>query len=83
MWFRLRSAPIGIREPLARTVTLAEWFLERLIRSNRRVLLYDIIVLGESHLRRSLRSYARGHNEISTMGSFRKPPRIVRFSVVS
>ena len=41
-------------------------FAERLIRSIRRECVDHIIVLGEAHLRRILKSYARYYNETRT-----------------
>jgi transposase InsO family protein len=62
---RLRS--MGIRDKP--TATASPWqngFAERLIGSIRRECLDHIIVLGEAHLRRILKSYARYYNETRT-----------------
>ncbi len=66
----------------------AEWvarqqngFAERLIGSIRRECLDHVIVLGEAHLRRILRSYARYYNDIRTHRSLNKDARsLARFS---
>ena len=62
---RLRA--MGIRDkPIAPTSPWQNGFAERLIGSIRRECLDHIIVLGEAHLRRILRSYARYYNETRT-----------------
>ena len=62
---RLRA--MGIRDkPIALTSPWQNGFAERLIGSIRRECLDHIIVLGEAHLRRILKSYARYHNETRT-----------------
>jgi hypothetical protein len=45
-------------------------FAQRLIGSIRRECLDNIIVLGETHLRRILRSYAMYYNKITTQYQF-------------
>jgi len=62
---RLRA--MGIRDrPIAPTSPWQNGFAERLIGSIRRECLDHIIVLGEAHLRRILKSYARYYNETRT-----------------
>jgi hypothetical protein len=46
------------------SLALAEWRAERLIGSIRRECVDHIIVLGETHLRRVLKSYARTHRSL-------------------
>jgi len=64
--------------------TLANCFAERLIGSMRRECLDHIVVFGEAHLRRILRSYARYYNDIRThrslcSGSKFRAPDIAHF----
>ena len=62
---RLRA--MGIRDrPIAPTSPWQNGFAERLIGSIRRECLDHIIVLGEAHLRRILKSYARYYNGTRT-----------------
>jgi transposase InsO family protein len=62
---RLRA--MGIRDkPSAPAAPWQNGFVERLIGSIRRDCLDHIIVLGEAHLRRILKSYARYYNETRT-----------------
>jgi transposase InsO family protein len=62
---RLRA--MGIRDkPIALASPWQNGFAERLIGSIRRECLDHIIVLGEVHLRRILKSYARYYNETRT-----------------
>jgi transposase InsO family protein len=62
---RLRA--MGIRDkPTAPASPWQNGFVERLIGSIRRECLDHIIVLGEAHLRRILKSYARYYNETRT-----------------
>jgi transposase InsO family protein len=62
---RLRA--MGIRDkPIAPASPWQNGFAERLIGSIRRECLDHIIVLGEAHLRRILKSYARYYNEKRT-----------------
>ena len=59
---RLRA--MGIRDkPIAPASPWQNGFAERLIGSIRRECVDHIIVLGEAHLRRILKSYARYYNE--------------------
>ena len=58
---------MGIRDkPIAPASPWQNGFAERLIGSIRRECLDHIIVLGEVHLRRILKSYARYYNETRT-----------------
>ena len=62
---RLRA--MGIRDkPTAPASPWQNGFAERLIGSIRRVCVDHIIVLGEVHLRRILKSYTRYYNETRT-----------------
>src|SRR6202022_410947 len=62
---RLRA--MGIREkPIAPASPWQNGFAERLIGSIRRECVDHIIVLGEAHLSRILKSYARYYNEMRT-----------------
>src|SRR3954464_14890471 len=62
---RLRA--MGIRDkPIAPAAPWQNGFVERLIGSIRRECVDHIIVLGEAHLRRILKSYARYYNETRT-----------------
>jgi transposase InsO family protein len=68
---RLRA--MGIRDkPTAPASPWQNGFAERLIGSIRRECLDHIIVFGETHLRRILRSYARYYNEARTHLSLNK-----------
>jgi transposase InsO family protein len=61
---RLRA--MGIRDkPTAPSSPWQKGFAERLIGSIRRECLNHVIVLGEAHLRRILRSYADYYNPVS------------------
>ena len=74
---RLRS--IGIRDrPTAPASPWQNGVAERLIGSIRRECVDHIIVLGEAHLRRILRSYARYYNDIRTHRSLDKDAPAVR-----
>ena len=74
---RLRA--MGIRDkPIAPASPWQNAFAERLIGSIRRECVDHIIVLGEAHLRRILRSYARYYNEIRTHRSLNKDAPISR-----
>jgi Integrase core domain len=53
-------------KPIAPASPWQNGFAERLIESIRRECLDHIIVLGEAHLRRILKSYARYYNETRT-----------------
>ena len=62
---RLRA--MGIRDkPIAPASPWQNGFVERLIGSIRRECVDHIIVLGQAHLRRILKSYARYYNEART-----------------
>jgi hypothetical protein len=68
---RLRA--MGIRDtPTAPASPWQNGFAERLIGSIRRECFDHVIVLGEAHLRRILRSYARYYNELRTHLSLNK-----------
>ena len=74
---RLRA--MGIRDkPIAAASPWQNGFDERLIGSIRRECLDDIIVLGEVHLRRILRSYADYYNGVRTHRSLDKDAPISR-----
>src|SRR3974390_2665676 len=64
---------MGIRDrPIARRSPWQNGFAERLIGSIRRECLDHVIVVGETHLRRTLRSYCRYYNKIRTHRSLDK-----------
>jgi transposase InsO family protein len=68
---RLRA--MGIRDkPTAPASPWQNGFAERLIGSIRRECLDHVIVLGEAHLRRILKSYARYYNGVRTHRSLNK-----------
>jgi transposase InsO family protein len=74
---RLRA--MGIRDkPTAPASPWQNGFAERLIGSIRRECLDQIVVFGEAHLRRILRSYARYYNDIRTHRSLDKDAPAVR-----
>ena len=74
---RLRA--MGIRDkPTALGSPWQNGFAERLIGSIRRECLDHIVVFGEAHLRRILRSYARYYNEIRTHRSLDKDAPVTR-----
>ena len=74
---RLRA--MGIRDrPTAPASPWQNGFVERLIGSIRRECVDHIIVLGEVHLRRILRSYARYYNSVRTHRSLHKDAPISR-----
>jgi transposase InsO family protein len=77
---RLRA--MGIRDkPTAPASPWQNGVAERLIGSIRRECLDHIIVLGEGHLRRILKSYARYYNETRTNLALDKDvPLLARFS---
>ena len=69
---RLRA--MGIRDkPIAPASPWQNGFAERLIGSIRRECLDHIIVLGEVHLRRMMKSYARYYNGFRTHRSLTAP----------
>jgi hypothetical protein len=70
---------IGIRDnPTAPASPWQNSFAERMIGSIRRECVDHLIVLGESHLRRILRAYARYCNEIRTHRSLDKDTSVSR-----
>jgi hypothetical protein len=74
-----RMRAMGIRDkPIAPGAPWQNGFAERLIGSIRRECLDHMIVLGEAHLRRILRTYARYYNEIRTHRSLDKDSPVSR-----
>jgi len=74
---RLRA--MGIRDkPTAPASPWQNGFAERLIGSIRRECLDHIVVFGEAHLRRILRSYSRYYNDIRTHRSLDKDAPVSR-----
>ena len=74
---RLRA--MGIRDrPIAPASPWQNGFAERLIGSIRRECADHFVVLGEAHLRRILRSYARYYNDIRTHRSLDKDAPVSR-----
>jgi transposase InsO family protein len=74
---RLRA--MGIRDtPIAPHSPWQNGFVERLIGSIRRECLDHVIVFGEEHLRRVLRSYADYYNEVRTHRSLDKDAPVHR-----
>ena len=74
---RLRA--MGIRDkPIAPPSPWQNGFAERLIGSIRREGLDHVIVLGEAHLRRILKSYADYYNSVRTHRSLHKDAPIFR-----
>jgi len=74
---RLRAT--GIRDkPTAPASPWQNGFAERLIGSIRRECVDHFIVLGEAHLRRILRAYARYYNDIRTHRSLNKDAPVSR-----
>ena len=70
---------MGIRDkPIAPGSPWQNGFAERLIGSIRRECVDHIVVLGEMHLRRVLKSYARYYNETRTHRSLDKDAPISR-----
>jgi integrase-like protein len=70
---------MGIRDkPIAPGSPWQNGFAERLIGSIRRERVDHIVVLGEMHLRRVLKSYARYYNETRTHRSLDKDAPISR-----
>jgi transposase InsO family protein len=75
--YRLRA--MGIRDkPTAPASPWQNGFAERLIGSIRRECVDHFIVVGEAHLRRILRSYARYYNDVRTHRSLDKDAPISR-----
>src|SRR6266498_3301599 len=76
---RRRLRAMGIRDkPIAPGSPWQNGFAERLIGSIRRECVNHIVVLGETHLRRVLKSYARYYNETRTHRSLDKDAPISR-----
>jgi transposase InsO family protein len=74
-----RMRAMGIRDkPTAPASPWQNGFAERLIGSIRRECLDHIIVFGEAHLRRTLRSYACYYNDIRTHRSLDKDAPVSR-----
>jgi transposase InsO family protein len=74
---RLRS--MGIRDkPTAPASPWQNGFAERLIGSIRRECLDHVVIWGEAHLRRILKSYAGYYNEIRTHRSLDKDAPVSR-----
>jgi len=74
---RLRA--MGIRDkPAASASPWQNGFAERLIGSIRRECVDHFVVLGEAHLRRILRAYARYYNDIRTHRSLDKDAPVSR-----
>jgi transposase InsO family protein len=74
---RLRA--MGIRDkPIAPASPWQNGFTERLIGSIRRECLDHVIALGEAHLRRILKSYARYYNGVRTHRLLHKDAPIFR-----
>jgi transposase InsO family protein len=74
---RLRA--MGIRDkPTAPASPWQNGFAERLIGSIRRECLDHIIVLGEAHLRRIFKSYAKYYNRVRTHRSLNKDAPVSR-----
>jgi transposase InsO family protein len=64
---------MGIRDrPIARGSPWQNGYAERLIGSIRRECLDHVVILGEAHLRRTLRAYARYYNNLRTHRSLDK-----------
>ena len=77
--FMRRIRAMGIRdEPIAPASPWQNGFAERLIGSIRRECINHFIVVGEAHLRRILRSYARYYNEVRTHRSLDKDAPVSR-----
>ncbi len=74
-----RLGAMGIRDkPTAPASPWQNGFAERLIGSIRRECVDHFVVLGEAHLRRILRAYARYYNEIRTHRSLDKDAPVSR-----
>jgi transposase InsO family protein len=70
---------MGIRDtPTAPASPWQNGFVERLIGSIRRECVDHIIVLGEAHLRRILKSYADYYNGVRTHRGFQKDAPVSR-----
>jgi hypothetical protein len=76
---RRRLRAMGIRDkPISAASPWQNCFAERLIGSIRRECVDHVVALGEQHLRRVLRSYARYYNEARTHRSLNKDAPITR-----
>ncbi len=76
---RRRLRAMGIRDkPTARASPWQKGFAERLVGSIRRECVDHFVVLGEAHLRRILRAYARYYNDIRTHRSLDKDAPVSR-----
>jgi transposase InsO family protein len=76
-----RMRAMGIRDkPIAPASPWQNGFAERLIGSIRRECLDHVIVLGEAHLRRVLKSYADYYNRFRTHRSLRMHRSLARYS---
>jgi transposase InsO family protein len=74
-----RMRAMGIRDkPTAPASPWQNGFAERLIGSIRRECVDHFIILGETHLRRILRTYARYYNDIRTHWSLAKDAPVSR-----
>ncbi|WP_244500075.1 transposase [Methyloceanibacter superfactus] len=74
-----RLGAMGIRDkPTAPASPWQNGFAERLIGSIRRECVDHFVVLGEAHLRRILRTYARYYNDIRTHRSLAKDAPVSR-----
>jgi transposase InsO family protein len=74
-----RIRAMGIRDkPIAASSPWQNGFAERLIGSIRRECTDHVVALGEGHLRRTLRSYARYYNESRTHRSLNKDTPVHR-----
>jgi transposase InsO family protein len=74
-----RLHAMGIRDkPIAPASPWQNSFAERLIGSIRRECMDHIVVLGETHLRRILQTYARYYNKIRTHRSLDKDAPVSR-----
>ena len=70
---------MGIRDkPIAPASPWQNGFAERLIGSIRRECVDHFVVLGEAHLRRILKAYARYYNDIRTHWSLDKDAPVSR-----
>ena len=77
--FKRRLRSMGIRDkPIAPASPWQNGFAERLIGSIRRECVDHLVVLGEAHLRRALRAYARYYNDIRTHWSLAKDAPVSR-----
>ena len=74
-----RIRAMGIRDkPIASAAPWQNGFAERLIGSIRRECVDHFIILGEAHLRRIPRAYARYYNDIRTHRSLDKDAPVSR-----